>query len=82
MFISATEDEMKRPSIIIDTEVWSWGKNSKGQLGVGDMGDRPNPTIVKALSNKRITKICCGTTHGMALTANSQVFTVIYRYKL
>ncbi|XP_071148422.1 alsin-like isoform X3 [Mytilus edulis] len=71
---STTEDEMKRPSIIIDTEVWSWGKNSKGQLGVGDMGDRPNPTIVKALSNKRITKICCGTTHGMALTANSQVY--------
>ncbi|CAC5371355.1 ALS2 [Mytilus coruscus] len=71
---STTEDEMKRPSVIIDTEVWSWGKNSKGQLGLGDMGDRLNPTIVKAMSNKRITKLCCGTSHTMALTANSQVY--------
>ena len=31
------------------------------------------PTIVKAMSNKRVAKVCCGTTHTMALTANSQV---------
>jgi hypothetical protein len=38
---AATEDEMKRPSVtIIDTEVWSWGKNNRGQLGLGDMIDR------------------------------------------
>jgi hypothetical protein len=30
---AATEDEMKRPSVTIDTEVWSWGKNNRGQLG-------------------------------------------------
>jgi len=26
--------------ITIETEVWSWGKNNRGQLGVGDMIDR------------------------------------------
>ena len=39
---AATEDEMKRPSVTIDTEVWSWGKNNRGQLGLGDMIDRYN----------------------------------------
>lgn len=71
---STTEDEMKRPSVTINTELWSWGKNNRGQLGLGDMIDRPRPTIVKAMSNKRVTKVCCGTCHTMALTANSQVY--------
>lgn len=71
---SASENEMNRPSVVIETEVWSWGKNNKGQLGLGDMIDRPLPTIVKAMSNKRVVKICCGTSHTMALTANSQVY--------
>lgn len=37
---AATEDEMKRPSVTINTELWSWGKNNRGQLGLGDMIDR------------------------------------------
>lgn len=28
------------PEVILDTEVWSWGKGQQGQLGHGDLLDR------------------------------------------
>ncbi|KAL5005987.1 hypothetical protein ScPMuIL_017145 [Solemya velum] len=61
--------------IAVETEVWTWGKNNKGQLGTGDMMNRPQPTLIKALSNKCIVKVSCGQQHTLALTANSQVYT-------
>ena len=30
----------KKPEVILDTEVWSWGKGKQCQLGHGDMLDR------------------------------------------
>ncbi|XP_064646318.1 alsin-like isoform X2 [Lineus longissimus] len=58
----------------IETEVWSWGRGKCGQLGHGDMLDRPQPSCVKILSNKHIIKVVAGAKHSLALTCNSQVF--------
>ncbi|KAL4216374.1 hypothetical protein ACF0H5_024101 [Mactra antiquata] len=48
--------------IVITTEsqVFSWGKGSEGQLGHGDAISLNKPKNVEALTGKSITRACCG----------------------
>ncbi|XP_046455571.1 probable E3 ubiquitin-protein ligase HERC4 isoform X2 [Daphnia pulex] len=55
--------------------VYGWGKNSFGQLGLGDTVDRPQPTQLKSLRFQRVTYIRCGMDHTAALTRDGGVFT-------
>uniref|UniRef100_A0A0P5J2E5 E3 ubiquitin-protein ligase HERC3 n=1 Tax=Daphnia magna TaxID=35525 RepID=A0A0P5J2E5_9CRUS len=55
--------------------VFGWGKNSFGQLGLGDSVDRPQPTQLKSLRFQRVTYIRCGMDHTAALTRDGGVFT-------
>ncbi|PON93631.1 Regulator of chromosome condensation (RCC1) family with FYVE zinc finger domain-containing protein [Trema orientale] len=41
-------------------EVYTWGKGTNGQLGHGDNEDRKDPTLVKALKDKQVKKVECG----------------------
>ena len=59
--------------IVLDTEVWTWGCGSHGQLGLGDRLDSLQPVKVKQLSDKRVTKVTSGARHSLALTADAQV---------
>ena len=54
-------------------EVWTWGKNENGQLGLGDKLERRQPCKVKELSDKQVVKVCAGRDHMLALTSTSQV---------
>ena len=58
--------------------VFAWGRNSSGQLGLGDaFSDRkevPNPTKV-SIDNVTWTQIACGKFHTVALSINGEVFT-------
>ncbi|XP_069108324.1 alsin-like [Argopecten irradians] len=60
--------------IILDTEVWAWGRNYRGQLGTGDAIDRNKPCLVKLLNGKQVVKVTAGSQHSLALTADSQVY--------
>ena len=44
-------------SLVLDVEgiVWSWGKNEKGELGLGDTTYRPHPYPILNLKHKGIT---------------------------
>ncbi|KAK3595359.1 hypothetical protein CHS0354_008782 [Potamilus streckersoni] len=59
---------------VIETEVWSWGKNTKGQLGLGDMIDRCEPCCIRMLTEKQIVKLGLGSQHTLALTARGEVY--------
>ncbi|XP_014681140.1 PREDICTED: alsin-like isoform X2 [Priapulus caudatus] len=63
-----------RRHIALHTEVWSWGKGGYGQLGHGDMLDRPQPCLVRSLEGKNVVKVVAGERHSLALTANCEVF--------
>ncbi len=41
-------------------EVWSWGKNLSGQLGIGSLNHQINPVKVEALLEKDVFRIACG----------------------
>lgn len=50
-----------------DGLIWTWGSNSKGELGLGDFDARPYPYPVTHLKNKKVYKIACGGAFGIAI---------------
>ncbi|XP_041357060.1 RCC1 and BTB domain-containing protein 1-like [Gigantopelta aegis] len=50
-------------------ELFGWGYNGNGQLGVGNNVNQPNPCrVLGALTGLIISKVVCGYAHTMALT--------------
>ncbi|XP_034042312.1 alsin-like isoform X2 [Thalassophryne amazonica] len=58
----------------LDTEVWSWGRGSEGQLGHGDQLARLQPLCIKCLKGEKVIKITAGSHHSLALSAKCQVY--------
>ncbi|KAK2839612.1 hypothetical protein Q5P01_013352 [Channa striata] len=58
----------------LETEVWSWGRGSEGQLGHGDQLARLQPLCIKSLMGAEVIKVAAGSHHSLALTAQCQVY--------
>jgi len=58
---------------IIGTDLYCWGANSNGQLGVGDSNSRTVPTKVAALDDKSVTAVSAGANHTCAI-ADGKVY--------
>lgn len=57
-------------------QIYCWGKNNKGQLGIGTASSAPvlTPTLVKGLpASMKVTSLSAGETHACAV-ANSNVY--------
>ena len=50
-------------------EVWGWGNNSEGQLGLGNNTTQRQPVIIPGLQGKNIKQISAGRNHSAAWTA-------------
>ncbi|XP_022103366.1 uncharacterized protein LOC110986064 isoform X2 [Acanthaster planci] len=46
--------------VTFDSDVYSWGEGSKGQLGHGDLLSRTYPEVIHSLRGKSIIRACCG----------------------
>ncbi|XP_028292919.1 alsin-like isoform X2 [Gouania willdenowi] len=57
----------------LETEVWSWGRGSEGQLGHGDQLPRLQPLCIKSLVGEEVIRVVAGSHHSLALTAQCQV---------
>lgn len=59
-------------------DVFCWGKNSEGQLGLGDDGkegkDVLEPFPSKGLSKRAAHSVFCGNCHGAMVTSNGEIF--------
>lgn len=53
--------------------VWSWGNGGNGRLGLGDVFDRTEASMIYSLSNEVIIAVQCGASHSLALTNHGQV---------
>ncbi|XP_070694071.1 alsin-like [Pempheris klunzingeri] len=58
----------------LDTEVWSWGRGSEGQLGHGDQLPRLQPLCIESLTGEEVIKVAAGSHHSLALSAHCQVY--------
>ena len=56
-------------------EVYGWGYNGSGQLGIGNNLNQANPHKVEALSKVVITNIVCGFGHTVILTDEGSLWT-------
>ncbi|WOH05306.1 hypothetical protein DCAR_0624721 [Daucus carota subsp. sativus] len=61
-----------------NSEVYTWGKGTNGQLGHGDLDDRNIPTLVKALKEKHIKSIICGSNITAVICYHKQVSVADY----
>jgi alpha-tubulin suppressor-like RCC1 family protein len=55
-------------------EVFTWGRNSYGQLGLGDVNHRFSPVRVTALEPFNIVNICAGSFHCLFVSSKGDVF--------
>ncbi|MFC9593915.1 RCC1 domain-containing protein [Streptomyces sp. NPDC056944] len=54
-----------------DGTVWSWGRNTEGQLGIGSTTDRNTPQRVPGLED--VVAVKAGCRHALALTSDHRV---------
>jgi alpha-tubulin suppressor-like RCC1 family protein len=60
--------------IFEDLELYCWGYNSAGQLGIGSQSSYNRPYIVDLPGNQRATDISLGNYHTCAITDNGSVY--------
>jgi len=58
-------------SFLGKTEVYAWGANAYGQLGLGHNEDMTAPTYVKSLSEVRMKSVTCGGQHTIGVASDS-----------
>ena len=61
--------------VVIDDagQVWVWGRNEGGQLGVGHSKDLMVPTLVQELTGYNIVEVATGKAHALFLTSCGKV---------
>ncbi|KAG7669828.1 hypothetical protein Ndes2437B_g06016 [Nannochloris sp. 'desiccata'] len=55
--------------------IWAWGRNKKGELGLGsDIDSSDTPRLVAALKNEKISAIAAGAEHSLAVSSTGEVY--------
>lgn len=61
--------------VVLNTgEVYGWGYNGNGQLGIGNNVNQLSPCRVPGLTNVVIIKVVCGYAHTLALTDEGELY--------
>jgi alpha-tubulin suppressor-like RCC1 family protein len=55
-------------------QVWTWGSNSEGQLGVGDLSQRNQPVQITFFSQINVVQIAAGAYHSLFLSEMAAVY--------
>lgn len=57
-----------------EMEIYACGRNDYGQLGLGHLDDKNVPSLIEALSRKKIVSVGCGQYHTVAATSEGDVY--------
>lgn len=55
-------------------QLFSFGENDRGELGLGDTDPRHSPTLIPFTKNTKVQQISCGFKHCVAKTGLGKVF--------
>jgi alpha-tubulin suppressor-like RCC1 family protein len=61
-------------AILYNGDVFVWGSNTFGQLGLGDKIDRYNPTLLRLANQARIAHASGGLLHSLVVDENGNVW--------
>ena len=73
-FVSITAGDDHTCGITTDSVAYCWGSNSRGQLGIGEHGDRRRPELV--IYNRKWLMLSAGARHTCGLVSSSHRNTV------
>ncbi|XP_072180243.1 RCC1 and BTB domain-containing protein 1-like [Diadema setosum] len=62
-------------AVLESGEVYGWGYNGNGQLGLGNNVNQPSPCKVSSLNGVVISQIACGYAHSLGLSDEGHLFT-------
>uniref|UniRef100_G1PBC4 RCC1 and BTB domain containing protein 2 n=1 Tax=Myotis lucifugus TaxID=59463 RepID=G1PBC4_MYOLU len=65
--------QMCSMAVVDNGEVYVWGYNGNGQLGLGSSGNQSTPCRL-ALQGVRVQRVACGYAHTLVLTDEGQVY--------
>ncbi|XP_071595328.1 RCC1 and BTB domain-containing protein 2 isoform X4 [Heliangelus exortis] len=66
--------QMCSMAVVENGEVYVWGYNGNGQLGLGSSGNQPTPCRIAALQGIRVQRVACGYAHTLVLTDEGQIY--------
>lgn len=61
-------------AVLDNGEIYGWGYNCNGQLGLGNNGNQQTPCRIAALHGINIVQVACGYAHTLALTDEGFVY--------
>jgi len=61
-------------AVLDNGDVFGWGYNGNGQLGLGNNVNQPNPCRVSGLQGAFITKVACGYAHTLAMSDDGELY--------
>ncbi|XP_062219931.1 PH, RCC1 and FYVE domains-containing protein 1-like [Phragmites australis] len=59
--------------LTMNGKVFTWGKGTEGQLGLGDYVDKSSPTLVEALEDKQVDSIACCSNFSVAICVHKSI---------
>uniref|UniRef100_A0A8C5YY71 HECT and RLD domain containing E3 ubiquitin protein ligase 5 n=1 Tax=Marmota marmota marmota TaxID=9994 RepID=A0A8C5YY71_MARMA len=73
--VQISAGEAHSMALSMSGNVYSWGKNNFGQLGLGHTKNRAAPCLIETPDNKKVEFLACGGSHAALLTQDGLVFT-------
>jgi alpha-tubulin suppressor-like RCC1 family protein len=81
LIVSVTCGASHSLAITSKGQIYSWGKNSQGQNGIGNVEDTLKPVLVKKLAEKFVIQVAAGWEHTLALTNDGKMYSWGCGYK-
>nr|XP_040149188.1 E3 ISG15--protein ligase HERC5 [Ictidomys tridecemlineatus] len=73
--VQISAGEAHSMALSMSGNVYSWGKNNFGQLGLGHTKNRAVPCLIETPDNKKVEFLACGGSHAALLTQDGLMFT-------
>ncbi|XP_040093812.1 E3 ISG15--protein ligase HERC5 isoform X1 [Oryx dammah] len=73
--VQISAGEAHSMALSMSGNVYSWGRNDCGQLGLGHTYNKDSPSYIEALDDQKVEFLACGGSHTALLTKSGLVFT-------
>ncbi|XP_057584375.1 E3 ISG15--protein ligase HERC5 isoform X2 [Hippopotamus amphibius kiboko] len=73
--VQISAGEAHSMALSMSGNVYSWGRNDCGQLGLGHTDNKDSPSCVEVPDNQKVEFLACGGSHTALLTKGGLVFT-------